>query len=74
MKLITVTTNGTVKQACVHINTHNLAEYVFVMQFSGFGQVTTVLKVPDEKVPAVWRKLGLDPLTCPVQIKDGVVV
>lgn len=57
---------GTLEQVCSLWNLHGLADFVIGLQHVE-DRVVTVFKVPNEKVPAVWRKLGRDPLTCPVQ-------
>ena len=49
---------------CAHYNMLGVADYVIGMQFSD-RIITTTFKVPNDKVAAVWRKLGRDPLLCP---------
>lgn len=65
---------GGAEVAVNHYNMLGMADYAISMyrheHHNGAPYTVTIFKVPDEKVPAVWRKLGRDPLTCPVQMKD----
>lgn len=68
-KLISYSTCGNLHDACNVHNQLGMSDYVVTMQCTG-NHTVTVFKVPNEKVPAVWRKFGLDPLTCPITMKD----
>jgi hypothetical protein len=68
-KLISDTGVGTWDKACAYYNQLGLADYVIGMQYE--NMVThVVFKVPDEKVPAVWRKLGKNMGDCPIQLNE----
>jgi hypothetical protein len=72
-KLISVVLRSSVPAACTHFNTLGMGDYLVSMvpyhdpHMPYTDMSVSVFRVPNEKVPAVWRKLGRDPLTCPVQ-------
>lgn len=69
MRLISNGSGGSLHDACKLYNQLGLADYVIVMQPTD-GSTTTVFKVPDEKVPAVWRLLGKNMALCPIQLNE----
>lgn len=71
-KLLTHICGGTTAEACQFLNQLCLSDYVLTLQHSGFGHTTVVMKVPNEEVAHVWRKLGHPAETCPyIEQKKG---